>query len=61
MKRNLFRPMALFGALAVMLTVPVVLTLSRATLFASGIGGLKCYDVTGATEKPCAGVDRHSM
>jgi hypothetical protein len=45
MNRNVF---ALFGAVAVLLTVPVVLTLSRATPFASGIGTLKCYDVTGS-------------
>ena len=50
MNRNVF---ALFGAVAVLLTVPVALTLSRATPFASGIGTLKCYDVTGAIEKPC--------
>jgi hypothetical protein len=49
MNRNVF---ALFGAVAMLLTVTVVLTLSRATPFASGIGTLKCYDVTGA-EKPC--------
>ena len=38
MNRNVF---ALFGAVAVLLTVPVVLTLSRATPFASGILGDK--------------------
>jgi hypothetical protein len=36
-----------------LLTATVALTLSRATPFASGIGTLKCYDVTGAIEKPC--------
>jgi uncharacterized membrane protein len=50
MKRNVF---ALFGAVAVLLTATAALTLSRATLFAGGIGTLKCYDVTGAIEKPC--------
>jgi hypothetical protein len=43
---------ALFGAVAMLLTATVVLTLSRATPFASGIGTLKCYDVTG-TVQPC--------
>jgi uncharacterized membrane protein len=50
MNRNVF---ALFGAVAMLLTATVALTLSRATPFASGIGTLKCYDVTGAIEKPC--------
>ena len=49
MYRNVF---ALFGTVALLLTATVVLTLSRATLM-SGIGTLKCYDVTGAIEKPC--------
>ena len=48
MKRNIF---ALFGAVAMLLTATVVLTLSRATPFPSTIGTLKCYDVT--VEKPC--------
>jgi uncharacterized membrane protein len=51
MNRNLF---ALFGAVVLLLTVTVAVTLSRATLSASGIGTLKCYDVTGAIEKACA-------
>jgi hypothetical protein len=50
MKRNVF---ALFGTVAVLLTITVALTLSRATPFASGIGTLKCYDIKGAIEKPC--------
>jgi hypothetical protein len=54
MNRNVF---ALFGAVAVLLTATVALTLSRATPFASGIGGLKCYDIKGGIEK-CSGVDR---
>ena len=54
MNRKVF---ALFGAVAVLLTATVALTLSRATPFASGIGGLKCYDVKGEIEK-CSGVDR---
>jgi hypothetical protein len=53
MRRSLFRPMALFGAAVVMLAAIVAVTLSRATLSASGIGLLKCYDVTGGIEKPC--------
>ena len=53
MNRNVF---ALFGAVAVLLTATVALTLSRATPFASGIGGLKCYDIKGGIGK-CS-VDR---
>jgi hypothetical protein len=48
MKHNIF---ALFGALAVLLTATVALTLSRAAPVASGVGTLKCY--AGVTEKPC--------
>jgi hypothetical protein len=47
------RSLALFGMVAVLLSATVALTLSRATLFASGIGTLKCYDIKGAIEKPC--------
>ncbi len=54
MKRNVF---ALFGAVAMLLTATVALTLSRATPFARGIGTLKCYDIKGAIEK-CSVVDR---
>jgi hypothetical protein len=50
MKRNLF---ALFGAVAVLLTATMVLTLSRVTPFTSGIDTLRCYDIKGALEK-CA-------
>jgi hypothetical protein len=52
MKRNLLRPIALFGAVAAMLTVTVALTLSGATL-SSGFGSLKCYDITGGKGKAC--------
>jgi hypothetical protein len=48
MKRNVF---ALFGAVAVLLTATVALTLSRVTPLGSGIGGLKCYDIKGGIEK----------
>jgi hypothetical protein len=48
MKRNIF---ALFGAVAVLLTVTAALTFSRATLSEGG-GNLKCYDVKG-TGKAC--------
>jgi hypothetical protein len=51
MRCCLFRPMALFGAAVVMLAA--IVAVSRATLSASGIGLLKCYDVTGGIEKPC--------
>jgi hypothetical protein len=54
MNRNGF---VLFGAVALLLTATLALTLPRATPFASGIGGLKCYDVKGEIEK-CSGVDR---
>jgi hypothetical protein len=54
MKRNVF---ALFGVVAVLLTAPVALTLSRVTPLGSGIGGLKCYDIKGGIEK-CSVVDR---
>ena len=47
------RSLALFAMVAVLLSATVALTLSRATLFASGIGTLKCYDIKGAIEKPC--------
>jgi hypothetical protein len=46
MKRNVF---TLFATVAVLLTVTVALTLSRATLSA---GGVKCYDKAGI-EKAC--------
>jgi hypothetical protein len=49
--------LALFGVVAVLLTATVALTLSRASPFASGIGGLKCYDLKGRIEQ-CSGVDR---
>jgi hypothetical protein len=49
MKRNVF---ALFGAVAVLLTATVALTVSRATLSVGGVGSLKCYGTTGI-EKAC--------
>jgi hypothetical protein len=54
MKRN---ALGLFGAVAVVLTATVALTLSRATPLASGIGTLKCYNLTGGMEK-CSVADR---
>jgi hypothetical protein len=60
MKRNTF---ALFGAVAVLLTATMALTFSRAMPFASGIGTLKCYNLTGGIEK-CSVADRpysHAM
>jgi uncharacterized membrane protein len=50
MNRNVF---ALSGAVVAVLSATVALALSRATLVSGGIGTLKCYDVTGAIEKPC--------
>jgi uncharacterized membrane protein len=52
MKRSLVQPITLFGAVAVMLTLTVVVTLSRVTVSTSD-GKLKCYDVTGGIEKAC--------
>jgi hypothetical protein len=49
MKRSVF---ALFGAVAVLLTATVALTVSRATLSAGGVGSLKCYNKDGL-EKAC--------
>ena len=54
MQRNVF---ALFGAVAVLLTATVALTLSRVTPLGSGLGDLKCYDIKGEIEK-CSTVDR---
>ena len=53
MKRNV---LALFGAVAVLLTATVALTLSRATL-SEGNGNLRCYDLKGGIAK-CSTVDR---
>ena len=53
MKRSLIRPITLFGAVAMVLSLTVVVTLSRVTLSAGGVGKLKCYDVRGGNEKPC--------
>ena len=50
---SLVRPIALFSAVAVVLSLTVVVTLSRVTLSAGGVGKLKCYDVRGGNEKPC--------
>jgi hypothetical protein len=49
MKHSVF---ALFGAVAILLTATVALTVSRATLTAGGVGSLKCYD-KGGIEKAC--------
>jgi hypothetical protein len=49
MKRSVF---TLFGAVGVLLTATAALTLSHATLTASGVGSLKCYDKVGI-EKAC--------
>jgi hypothetical protein len=52
MKGNLVQSMALFGTVAAMLTVTIVLTLSHATFPMSGVGSLKCY-ATAGIEKAC--------
>jgi hypothetical protein len=51
MTHKVLRPLALFGTVAAMLTVTIVLTLSHATVSMSGVGSLKCY-VTGI-QKTC--------
>jgi hypothetical protein len=56
MKRNVF---GLFGAVAVLLTATLVLTLSRATLSESN-GNLKCYDLEGGIAK-CSTLNRPSL
>ena len=48
--RNVF---TLFGAVAVVLTLTVVVTLSRATVSSTGVGKLKCYDGKSGIEKAC--------
>jgi uncharacterized membrane protein len=53
MKRSLVRPIALFSAVAAVLCLTVVLTISRVTVSAGDVGKLKCYDVKGGTEKAC--------
>jgi uncharacterized membrane protein len=52
MKRSLVRPISLFGVVAAVLSLTVVVTLSRVTVSSDGVGKLKCYDVRGI-EKAC--------
>jgi hypothetical protein len=52
MTRKVLRPTALFGMVAAMLTVTIVLTLSHSTVSMSGVGVLKCYG-TGGIQKAC--------
>jgi hypothetical protein len=52
MTPKLLRPVAVIGAVAAMLTVTIVLTLSHATVSMSGVGNLKCYSPSGI-EKAC--------
>jgi uncharacterized membrane protein len=49
MKRKVF---ALVGAVALLLSATMALTVSRATFSAAGVGSLKCYG-TGGIEKAC--------
>jgi len=46
------RSLVLFSTVAVVLTLTVVVTLSRATVSSTGVGKLKCYDVK-SIEKAC--------
>ena len=52
MKSSVIGPITLFSAVAVVLALTVVITLSRATISAGGVGQLKCYDVRG-NQKAC--------
>jgi hypothetical protein len=52
MTRKVLRPVALIGTVAAMFAVPIVLTLSHATVSMSGVGNLKCYG-TGGIQKAC--------
>ena len=52
MKSNLFRPLTLFSAVAVVISLTIAVTLSRVTVSSGGVGKLKCYEV-GGTEKAC--------
>jgi hypothetical protein len=52
MKHNLLRPIALFGVVAAMVSVTVLVTLARTTITTGGLGNLKCYDKAGL-EKAC--------
>jgi len=50
---RLVQPITLFGAVVVVLSLTVVVTLSRVTVSSGGVGKLKCYDVKGGIEKAC--------
>jgi uncharacterized membrane protein len=52
MKSSVVGPITLFSAVAVVLALTAVITLSRATVSAGGVGQLKCYDVRG-NQKAC--------
>lgn len=52
MKSSVVGPITLFSAVAVVLALAAVITLSRATVSAGGVGQLKCYDVRG-NQKAC--------
>jgi hypothetical protein len=45
MTRKVLRPVALLGAVAAMLTVTIVVTLSQATVSMSGVGNLSGISV----------------
>jgi len=53
MKRSLVRPITLFSAVVVVLSLTVAVTLSGVTVSGTGVGKLKCYDVKGGNEKAC--------
>ena len=52
MKRDVLRPVALVGTVAMMLIGTTLLTLSHLTVSMSGVGSLKCY-AAGGIEKAC--------
>ena len=53
MMRKVLRRIALFGAVAAMLSTAAIIMFSRATVSTGDLGTLKCYDVTGAIQKAC--------
>ena len=52
MSRDVLRPVALFGTVAGMLALTVLLTYSHVTFSMSGVGSLKCYTTAGI-QKAC--------
>ena len=53
MKRGLVQPRTLFSAVAVVLALTGVVTLSRVAVSTGDVGKLKCYDIKSGIEKAC--------